>query len=150
MTVEVWRLDRRSGREALFACRIKDDSGVVFESRTVALRLRSQKAAAWLARQVQVAHETGSRSSTRRLEWTGNLKDDCQAEWEGLFAHAEWLYGRRRGGSWYCAVTAADGRRVFHTADSCEVEPKNGFAARWLCELMIYLDRNDIVEPLNV
>ncbi len=46
------------------------------------------------------------------------------------------IEGPRDGGLWYCAVSGA-GKTWFHTADNRDIEPKNGRAARWLCQVII-------------
>jgi len=80
----------------------------------------------------------GHRSSDEPfLEWTGDLDDDCAAETDTLYAHAEWCNGPRHGGLWYCMVTACDPNlRYFHSLDM-SIEPRSSIAARWLCELVI-------------
>lgn len=132
MTTEVWLQDRPKGRKPCWAFRVTDGEQLIFQSRQVSVRLLSRDAACWVARLVDALHGPG-----KPLEWRGDLEDDCSAASKNLGAHAEHLHGPRRGGNWYCSVGGLDGTRFFHTADQNDVQPRNGGAARWLCELVI-------------
>jgi hypothetical protein len=145
MATDVWQFDRPKGRKPLWACRVTDGATVIFASRSVSLRLLSRDAARWLGRLVEAAHQRGCPVAAT-LEWTGDLEDDCQVKWKQLWAHAEHLQGRRRGGIWYCSVTGRDGHRFFHTIDSPDIQLRSGAAARWLCELLMRAADSGILE----
>ncbi len=68
------------------------------------------------------------------VEWSGDLDDDYSAVIGPMYAHAEHLNGPAQGGIWYCHVSDDDEIR-FHSLDLA-IEPRNGEAARWLCELV--------------
>ena len=113
----------------------------MFESAWVSIRYSTRGDAAWLAGLVDglaVREERVGRPgapSTVGVPWEGDLNDDCWIGAGDWRAHAEHIDGPRHGGAWYCSVNRA-GERLFHTAD-WGVQPRNGAAARWLCELII-------------
>lgn len=142
-TVTIEELERADGKPKLWACAVLEDGHTAFSSRSVSLRLRDESAARWLGELVVSLLADGtalpmiSHQRTDKPLWEGDLDDDCHLDAGGHRAHVEWMSGPRRGGSWYCAVVSADGRRLFHTADFNTIQPKSGAAARWLCELII-------------
>jgi hypothetical protein len=145
MTASVYRRSRAKNRASLWGCRVSYGSNIIFDSQWVSLRFQSSNAAQWLANLIATTYENGCfrappgrRSSIEPfLEWTGDPNDDCAAETDAFYAHAEWCTGPRRGGQWYCMVSSrVNARRYFHSLDMA-VEPRNGSCARWLCELVI-------------
>lgn len=92
----------------------------------------------------------GKPTGGAELEWGGDYDDDCSAVTDGLYTHAEHLEGSRRGGIWYCSVSEQCGRkRLFHTADQPDIQPRNGAAARWLCELVICSATKGLLEAYS-
>lgn len=145
MTTEIYQSSRPKNRSSLWQCRVSDGSTIIFDSEWVALRFQTSGAAQWLADLITATHVNdsfwpppGHRSSNEPLlEWTGDPNQDCAAETDTLYAHAESCTGPRRGGVWYCMVSSRDhDRRFFHSLDM-SIEPRNSIAARWLCELVI-------------
>ncbi len=132
MSIEVWLQHRPKGRTPYWACRVCDGDHVLWASRQVSVRLLSRDAALWIATMIAALN-----GPAPRLEWSGDLKDDCKSSFGEFSAHAEWLCGPRRGGRWYCSVNGPAGTRYFHTADQNDIQPRNADAARWLCELVI-------------
>jgi hypothetical protein len=117
---------------------------VIFESSWTSLDLRSAAAAHWLAGVVAELSDSGVfRAPPGHCKepspycWSGDLDDDCVLREQVGMAHAEHLDGPRNGGIWYCSVYGQNDTPLFHTADSPDVVPRNGSAARWLCELFI-------------
>jgi hypothetical protein len=142
MAVTVWEVPRGKHRSPVWACRVTAGETVVFDSAWVSVRYRTTEDARWLATLVEALHDGGAflgPPGHRRVEpdvrWAGPLNDDCAAFAGGLYAHAEHLDGPRRGGVWYCAVSR-EGTFLFHTSDR-GVVPRDGEAARWLCEVVI-------------
>ena len=86
------------------------------------------------------------KTNIQSLDWHGIFNDDCAATWKNYQAHAEHLSGPQRGGIWYCSVSDAEGGRYFHTADRSDIQPKNGVAARWLCELVVSAAEQGVIE----
>lgn len=137
----------------MWAFRVTDGERTVFESRTVSIRFRTEAAARWLAglTDTLVVHgidPPGCRRAVGHdLEWFGTLHDDCYASAGRYYAHAEHLDGAVDGGHWFCGVTEGCDpekerlRTVFHSSEHWELWVRNGRAGRWLCELMIKLDR---------
>jgi hypothetical protein len=153
MSVVICEAHRPKRRDPQWTFRVMAGGALVFDSACVALRYGTREDAAWLAWVINrlaeswasVGGEPGLRPGGSSVGWRGDINDDCQAEILGCWAHAEHLYGPRRGGAWYCQVQC-DGGRIFHTADR-RVEPKNGGAARWLCEVLATAASLDILEP---
>ncbi len=74
---------------------------------------------------------------TKPIVWTGDLEDDCFAEWNGLYAHAEQM----SSGNWFCCVfdkkngeKAYDADYVLHTMRD-DIHPVDGESARKLAEM---------------
>ena len=143
MAVEVWQYARPKGRPPRWAFRVTSEDAVVFESAWVAIRYFTREDASWLAELIDSlvarcvfpgcpGHPAAAPVMVR---WDGNLSDDCSARVGDTYAHAEHLYGPRRGGVWYCSVCRRD-ESLFHTADR-GVQPRSSEAARWLCELIM-------------
>jgi hypothetical protein len=63
------------------------------------------------------------------IEWTGNLKDDCKAEWNGLFLHAEEMDKNY----WWWAVSDPNGEQLISSNNSDDI-CKNGKSARVAAE----------------
>lgn len=63
------------------------------------------------------------------IEWTGNLKDDCRAEWRGLYLHAEEM----NRNSWWWAVSNSSHEQIVSSNNGKEVY-KNGKQARLAAE----------------
>lgn len=63
--------------------------------------------------------------------WTGDLDDDCLANWNGLILRAEWMDSEY----WWWAVSVDDGR-VENIDDSSnyDISPIDGDSARKLAE----------------
>ena len=142
MPCEIWQQDRPKGRKPVWAFRLIDGATESFTSQCISVRLLTRDAAAWVAGLVEA-----QRGSTLLLPWTGDFDDDCSVTWKRLYAHAEHMEGPRRGGIWFCSVSDLDGKRLFHTADNADVQPKSGSAARWLCELIISSADSGILDP---
>lgn len=74
--------------------------------------------------------------------WTGDLDDDCCAEWHGLFAHAEQLDEYR----WYCSVYDRNlplgDQQLFHS-EGDDIIPRTGRSARRLAELVMRTMRKE-------
>ena len=149
MPIDVWEMNRPDGGARLWACKVSVGAEIVFDSQNVSLRLKSKQAAEWLARQVEKSHLICPVALLEPPVWAGDLNDDCRMMMGNLAAHAEWLSGPRRGGEWYCSVREAGGRVHFHTIDAPGIQPKSGAAARWLCELILRLVVNGILEPVD-
>jgi hypothetical protein len=141
MAAEVWERIRPKGRPPVWAFRVTSGDVVVFESAWVAVRFSTRSDAVWLASLVDrlVAHgRPPARPGTTNLagvRWNGDLADDCWTTVGNIDAHAEHLYGPRRGGAWYCSV-GRQGESLFHTAD-IGIQPRSSVAARWMCELVM-------------
>jgi hypothetical protein len=148
MATEVWLQARPKGRPPRWAFRVTAGGAVAFESARAAIRYATGEDAAWLAgvidslvaRGLSPGHPGRPFPGLGRIEWVGDLDDDCSATQGDVRAHAEHLHGPRRGGAWYCSVVRS-GRRLFHTAD-CGIQPSRGAAARWLCELIMVVERS--------
>lgn len=72
-------------------------------------------------------------SIVNRIEWTGDLDDDCTAMWCGLLLRAEWMDGTR----WWWAVTdVVSGQEIDSSNNSgyFDVEFTSGSAARHAAE----------------
>jgi hypothetical protein len=144
MAVEVWQHARPKGRPPRWAFRVTRGDAVAFESAWVAIRYSAREDASWLAGLIDSLVARGTlpgrpghpNTASAGVRWDGDPDDDCQTTVGDMHAHAEHLHGPRRGGAWYCSVSRS-GERLFHTAD-CGVQPRNGGAARWLCELVMY------------
>ncbi len=147
MTITVWKFDRPKQRKPLWACRVMKGEELVFESRSVSIRLQTEEAAYWLAHHVEAVQLIPLQNILPKLFWHGDLDDDCHACWRGVHAHAEWSNGARRGGLWYCSVSEGNDVRFFHTADRNDICPKSGKAARWLCELIMTLAVDKLIDP---
>ncbi|HYH69632.1 MAG TPA: hypothetical protein VD866_33355 [Urbifossiella sp.] len=142
MAVSVWEAARGKHRPPVWACRVTAGEAVAFDSSWVSVRFRTADDARWFVGLVQTLYNRGAflgPPGHRRVEpdvrWGGRLNDDCAAFAGDLYAHAEHLDGPRRGGVWYCSVSRG-GSYLFHTADR-GVVPRDGEAARWLCEVII-------------
>jgi hypothetical protein len=142
---QVWQLHRPKLRPSVWACYVHVGSKTVFDSRWLSLRLWSESAGNWLAGLVADLHAQGilpspwchaSQPNLQPIVWTGEMDDDCHATLGEFQAHAEWQHGPRRGGHWYCQVRGPLGQ-YFHTADRNDIQPRNGVAARWLCEVVM-------------
>lgn len=128
--LETTELPRKRGRHPRWRVRIVREDTCVFDSRSVSVRIPDRQAAAQLGDLVTKAVEMGLDVRTfPNAVWDGDLDDDCSATIHGFRAHAEHLEGPKDGGTWYCSVGD-----IFHTAD-VGFSPKNGRAARWLCEV---------------
>ena len=68
------------------------------------------------------------------INWTGNLKDDCTAEWEGMTLRAEEM----DKADWWWAVYDSDNELIFSSNDFSEKEFKSGKAARHAAEQAAY------------
>jgi len=133
LAIDVRRITRPKGRAPVWAFRVSDGSAVTFDSSSVSLRLSSHAAAARLGCLVSKLPST----TAIGLAWIGDLKDDCWATCGPHHAHVEHQQGPKRGGVWYWSVGHEDGSVVFHSSDHPDIQPKDGRAARWLCELII-------------
>jgi hypothetical protein len=144
MTVKVWQQARPKGRPPRWAFRVTGRNAVVFESAWVAIRYAVREDASWLALLIDSLVARGTlpgRSghptpALAGMRWDGDPVDDCRVTVGDMCAHAEHLHGPHRGGAWYCSVSRS-GELLFHTAD-LGIQPRNGAAARWLCELVMY------------
>ena len=45
----------------------------------------------------------------RSPAWTGDLNDDCSAEWKGLLVRAEWMDGSQW---WWCVYDQVTGEQI--------------------------------------
>ena len=63
------------------------------------------------------------------IEWVGNLKDDCRAEWEGLYLHAEEMDRN----NWWWAVSDEKHEQIASSNDGEEIY-RNGKSARFAAE----------------
>lgn len=63
------------------------------------------------------------------IDWTGNLKDDCKAEWKGLYLHAEEMDKN----IWWWAVSDASHEQIVSSNDGEEIY-ENGKQARVAAE----------------
>jgi len=63
------------------------------------------------------------------IEWTGNLKDDCKADWMRLLLHAEQMDRN----DWWWAVSDSNGEQIISSNNS-EGTYKNGKTARLAAE----------------
>jgi len=67
------------------------------------------------------------------IEWTGDLDDDCTAEWRGLLLRAEWMDGSR----WWWAVSEAMSGNEIESSNNSgyfDIEFSSGSAARQAAE----------------
>jgi hypothetical protein len=128
--IETSLMNRPKGRAPIWVVRVFDDGALAFSSDTKSIRFRSEDDAKLLGRAIATALDAGAPIDRSDIVWAGDLSDDCTAEIGRFGAHAEHLHGPRRGGLWYCQVYG-----VFHSAD-WGIVPRNGNAARWLCELV--------------
>jgi len=142
MEVSVWEDARGKERQPVVACRVTVGEAEVFDSAWVSVRFRAAEDARRFGYLAHTLHARGAflgppghRQIEPEVSWAGRLNDDCAAFAGELYAHAEHLDGPRRGGLWYCSVSRK-GVFLFHTAD-CGVVPRDGEAARWLCEVVI-------------
>lgn len=157
MPIQVWSASRPKNRPPVWACRVKEGETIVFDSAWVSVRLLSQAGAIWLAELVQMLHIRGGFSAppghgptpSAQVLWHGDLRDDCSATIGGYFAHAEHMSGPRRGGIWYCSVQN-EKEVIFHTAVNCDIQPRNGEAARWLCELTASAGRHAFADRFGI
>lgn len=62
--------------------------------------------------------------------WTGDLADDCSAQWAGFMLRAEKM---KEGSWWYSVRDVASGLTV-EDSTAMEVEIRDGGAARMRCE----------------
>ncbi|MCE9560774.1 MAG: hypothetical protein K8U57_01840 [Planctomycetes bacterium] len=79
------------------------------------------------------------------LSWGGDLGTDHGSTVGDIVCHAEHLSGPVRGGSWHCQVSRG-GEQLFHTAES-GVQPRNGKAAWWVCEVVVCAARTNAWVP---
>lgn len=145
MAVEIWQYARPKGRSPRWAFRVVQGQGhaVEFESNWVSVRYVTREDAEWLAGLVDTLVTRGvfagcpghTRADTLIIPWIGDLDDDCWTRIADLFAHAEWMFGPRRGGNWFCSISR-NGDSLFHTTDF-GIQPRSGGAARWICEVVI-------------
>lgn len=153
LSVEVEPLERPKGRARLWKCVVSTDGREVFASRTVAIRLREERAARWLGELVAglmtegLSVPTAVHTRDGVSAWEGDLDDDCWLDAGHCSAHAEWMDGPRRGGVWYCSVRDRDGTILFSTVDFRDIQPKSGVAARWLCEHVIQASEVGTLRP---
>lgn len=73
-----------------------------------------------------------------KFEWTGDLCDDCTCKAGPLLAHVECLSDEPE--VWHASVNLfyrVKGDPDIFRADTADIIPKTGEAARWLCELVM-------------
>ena len=128
--IETQLKERPKGREPSWVVRVIDDGALVFSSESKSIRFKNEAAAKLLGRVVATAVEAETPILPNGIQWKGDLDDDCTASIGRFRAHAEHLEGPRRGGIWYCQVYD-----VLHSVEA-GIVPRNGEAARWLCEVV--------------
>jgi hypothetical protein len=69
-------------------------------------------------------------ASSRSIEWTGDLSDDCTAVWAGLVLRAEMM----KRGSWWWAVYDDRTKEVLRSSNTSETRVSNGKKARAAAE----------------
>lgn len=146
--IETTLESRPKSRTPAWRCVVRRGDELAFDSAWAAIRLLDRDGARYLGRLVASAfahsvyigppgHAAAGSESGPVLSWTGDPNDDCTAQHGMYFAHAEHLDGPVAGGNWYCGITVpSEEPQVFHSVDQ-SLQPKNGGAARWLCELVI-------------
>lgn len=129
-------VERPKGRVGRIQLVIRQDERIVFDSSWLALRIKSEAAATFLAQAVLRAIRQGSfiapsgrAIAASKPQWFGTLDDFC-ATLNGKSAHVEHLSGPIKGGVWFWSVAS-----VQDLPEHAELEPKNASTATWLCEL---------------
>jgi hypothetical protein len=132
-TADCAELDRPKGRSCRYRVLVCDGETVVFNSSSIALRVKTEAAAGFLAGAVIRSLVAGiplpEVGSVNSATWAGKLMDDCTASINGIPVHVEHLSGPVNGGVWFWSVPLVAG-----SVDYPDLEPKNSRAARWLCE----------------
>jgi len=149
--IEVFEKRRPKGRSPLWSCRVFEDDLILFSDDWVSVRFRTESSASWFADLFSRALGVGvvhlpkgfGVDHSFKLEWSGDLDDDCYASGAGYGAHVEHIGGPMgKGGVWHCEV---DG--LFHLADVPGLEVRSCAAGRWLCEFVLAAHQLGAYEP---
>ena len=78
----------------------------------------------------ELRHELAEKAKTQPPLWTGDLEDDCTAQWGGLLLRAESMNEK----IWWWAVTEIATNLEINSSNNDDLEVDSGVLARRLAE----------------